>query len=75
MHQLTQEQANILATHQPRLIKEGDKWGFLKGKNTEVGIAGFGSTLQEAAIDFAKELKTNYNGKEYDHAFNDDEQD
>ena len=75
MQHLTQEQTNILAHHQPKLSLDGNMWCFLKGKDLQEGIAGFGATLNEAAIQFTHEIKSNYNGKEYDHAFDDDTMD
>ncbi|URC15429.1 RNA-binding protein [Paraglaciecola Antarctic JLT virus 2] len=32
--------------------KDGDQWCVLAGKNLQVGIAGFGSTISEAIDDF-----------------------
>lgn len=33
-------------------FKDGNQWSFLYGENIQEGIAGFGSTIYEAACDF-----------------------
>ncbi len=43
-------------------FKDGDQWCFLYGDNIQDGIAGFGETIRDAAIDFYNNLcyeKTN----------------
>lgn len=39
-----------------KLSKDGNQWSFLWGENLQEGIAGFGDTIQEAALDFYRSV-------------------
>ena len=39
-------------------FKDGNQWCFLFGDNLQDGIAGFGNTVEEAAIDFYQNICT-----------------
>ena len=39
-------------------FKDGNKWCFLYGENIQEGIAGFGDTILEAAVDFYNNVCT-----------------
>ena len=38
--------------------KDGNQWCYLYGQNLQEGVCGFGSTIDEAAWDFYKNLKS-----------------
>ena len=40
--------------------KDGNEWCILVGPDLQVGTAGFGQTLNDALIDFLKNIKKNY---------------
>ena len=39
-------------------FKDGNQWSFLYGDNIQEGICGFGDTIDEAALDFYTNLKS-----------------
>lgn len=39
-------------------FKDGNQWCFLFGDNIQDGIAGFGNTVEDAAIDFYRNICT-----------------
>ncbi len=39
-------------------FKDGEQWCFLYGDNIQEGIAGFGDTIEAAAIDFYTNIQT-----------------
>lgn len=41
-------------------FSDGNAWCYLLGDNLQVGIVGFGNTIEEAAIDFLKDVKRYY---------------
>lgn len=46
------EPGRPVVVFKPALSKDGDKWCYLLGENLMEGIAGFGSTVSEAATAF-----------------------
>ena len=47
-------QLNLVVTLKPTLFKKGDQWCYLLGENVISGVAGFGNTPFEAALNFAE---------------------
>ena len=41
-------------------FSDGNAWCYLLGDNLQVGIVGFGNTIEKAAIDFLKDVKRYY---------------
>ena len=39
-----------------KLSKKGNQWCFLWGENPQEGVAGFGDTIRDAALDFYKNV-------------------
>ena len=48
------EAARPMALYKPKLSRDGDQWCFLFGENLQEGVAGFGSSPEEASRAFDK---------------------